>query len=103
MVYSAGTQNYVSKIGINLYPLPVGKYTIVMEYYFPENSNISIQAEASTATILKQTTKNFPDYEKILVQFDQKTKDTPDYLFFIISGKWNNINKSRGLSEFFME
>ena len=27
LVYTAGTQNYDSKIGINLYPLPIGKYS----------------------------------------------------------------------------
>ena len=101
MIYTAGSQNYVSKIGINLYPLPVGKYTIVMEYYFPENINITIRAEASTATILKQTTKNFPDYEKILVQFDQKTKDTPDYLFFIISGSGTTSTNPEGYLIFY--
>ena len=27
LVYTAGTQNYNSLIAINLYPLPIGKYT----------------------------------------------------------------------------
>ena len=31
LIYTSGTQNYDSKIGINLYPLPVGKFTIIME------------------------------------------------------------------------
>ena len=44
LVYTSGTQNYNSKIGINLYPLPIGKYTIIMEYYFPEDRNISFVA-----------------------------------------------------------
>ena len=62
--YTPGTQNYDSKIGINLYPLPVGKFTIIMEYYFPEDINISLLAEASTAIINKQTITNFPSYKK---------------------------------------
>ena len=48
LIYTSGTQNYDSKIGINLYPLPVGKFTIIMEYYFSEDINISLLAEAST-------------------------------------------------------
>ena len=36
LIYSVGTQNYNSKIGINLYSLPIGKYTVIMEYFFPE-------------------------------------------------------------------
>ena len=70
------------KLGINLYPLPVGKFTIIMEYYFPEDINISLLAEASTAIINKQTITNFTSYKKQLVQINQQTKDTPDYLFF---------------------
>ena len=81
LIYTSGTQNYDSKIGINLYPLPVGKFTIIMEYYFPEDINISLLAEASTAIINKQTTTNFTSYKKQLVQINQQTKDTPDYLF----------------------
>ena len=52
-----GTQNYDSQIGINIYPLAVGKYTIIMEYYFPEDTGISLSCSASTAVIAKQTTK----------------------------------------------
>ena len=55
MVYSAGSQNYNSKMGINIYPLDVGKYTIIMEYYFPEDLNIIIFAQASKqSTIIKK-------------------------------------------------
>ena len=87
LIYTSGTQNYDSKIGINLYPLPVGKFTIIMEYYFPEDINISLWAEASTAIINKQAITNFPSYKKQLVQINQQTKDTPDYLFFTMVSK----------------
>ena len=86
LVHTPGTQNYDSKIGINLYSLPIGKYTIIMEYYFPEDINISLVAESSTAVINKQVTTSFSDHKKQLVQFDQRSKDTPDYLFFNIRG-----------------
>ena len=32
--YIRGTQRYDAKIGVNLYPLPIGNYTLVMEYFF---------------------------------------------------------------------
>ena len=86
LIYTSGTQNYDSKIGINLYPLPIGKFTIIMEYHFPEDINISLLAEASTAIINKQTITNFTSHKKQLVQINQQTKDTPDYLFFTIRG-----------------
>ena len=96
LVYTSGTQNYNSKIGINLYPLRIGKYTIIMEYYFPEDINISFVAGSSTAVINKQVTTSFTAYKKQLVQFDQKTKDTPDYLFFNIRGSGTTSTNPEG-------
>ena len=101
LIYTSGTQNYDSKIGINLYPLPVGKFTIIMEYYFPEDTNISLLAEASTAIINKQTITNFTSYKKQLVQINQQTKDTPDYLFFTIRGSGTTATNPEGYLVFY--
>ena len=101
LIYTSGTQNYDSKIGINLYPLPVGKFTIIMEYYFPEDINISLFAEASTAIINKQTITHFPSYKKQLVQINQQTKDTPDYLFFTIRGSGTTATNPEGYLVFY--
>ena len=101
LIYTSGTQNYDSKIGINLYPLPVGKFTIIMEYYFPEDINISLLAEASTAIINKQTITNFTSYKKQLVQINQQTKDTPDYLFFTIRGSGTTATNPEGYLVFY--
>ena len=86
LIYTQGTQNYDSQIGINIYPLPVGKFTIIMEYYYPENIGITVSCQASTAIINKQNSKNFSDYIKLLVQFEDQAKQTPDYLYFNIRG-----------------
>ena len=101
LIYTSGTQNYDSKIGINLYPLPVGKFTIIMEYYFPEDINISLLAKASTAIINKQTITNFTSYKKQLVQINQQTKDTPDYLFFTIRGSGTTATNPEGYLVFY--
>ena len=101
LIYTSGTRNYDSKIGINLYPLPVGKFTIIMEYYFPEDINISLLAEASTAIINNQTITNFPSYKKQLVQINQQTKDTPDYLFFTIRGSGTTATNPEGYLVFY--
>ena len=89
MVYSAGAQNYISKFGVNLYPLAVtGKYTIIMEYYYPEDLNIIIYAEVTkTTTIKKQIKFDETNYKKYIVQFDFPTKDNPPhYIYFTIRG-----------------
>ena len=57
LVYTPGTHNYDSQIGINIFSLPVEKYTIIMEYFWPENGGISLSCESSTAVLKKQTCK----------------------------------------------
>ena len=52
LIYTTGLQYYDSKIGINLYSLPIGKYTVIMEYYFSEDINIKIYIEATHALII---------------------------------------------------
>ena len=101
LVYTTGTENYNSKIGINLYPLPVGKYTVIMEYYFPEDINISFVAGSTTALIERQTTTSFTDHKNHLVQFDQNSKDTPDYLFFNIRSSGTTSTNPEGYLIFY--
>ena len=57
LIYTQGAQNYDSQIGINIYSLPIGKFTIIMEYYYPENIGITVSCQASTAIINKQISK----------------------------------------------
>ena len=73
-------------MGFNLYPLPLGTYTIIFEYYFPENTNIQLSCQSTTAYVHKQVQKDFTDYSKLLVQINNNSKTTPDYLFFTIHG-----------------
>ena len=101
LVYTPGTQNYNSLIAINLYPLPIGKYTIIIEYYFPEDRNISLGIGSTTAVINKQTTTNFPNYKKQLAQFDQQSKDTPDYLYFYLRGSGTTSTNPEGYLVFY--
>ena len=101
LIYTQGTQNYDSQIGINIYPLPVGKFTIIMEYYYPENNGITVSCQASTAIINKQISKNFSDYIKLLVQFEDQTKATPDYLYFNIQGSGITSTNPEGYLVFY--
>ena len=101
LVYTPGTQNYNSLIAINLYPLPIGKYTLIVEYYFPEDRNIYLGIGSPTAVINKQIATSFNAYKKQLVQFDQQSKDTPDYLYFYIRGSGTTSTNPEGYLVFY--
>ena len=101
LVYQSGTQSYNSKIGVNLYPLPLGNYTLVMEYYFPENIGISLVAQATKVHIVKQTRESFPNYKKIIVQFTKTSILLSDYMFFYIRGEGTTSTNPEGYLIFY--
>ena len=59
-----GSNDYRSRIGFNLYSLPLGYYTFVVEYFPPEMTNVIVTAQGTTISINSQTTKIFSNYTK---------------------------------------
>ena len=93
LAYKVGLQknpnsnDYQSKIGFNLYPLSIGKFTSVLEYYpLGSHTNIQLSAQATTANIHKTIQKSFSDHVKILVQFNNASKESLDYIYFNLHG-----------------
>ena len=84
---NSGSNNYQSKIGFNLYPLSIGKFTSVLEYYpLGSHTNIQLSAQATTANIHKTIQKSFSDHVKILVQFNNSSRESLDYIYFNLHG-----------------
>ena len=81
------SNDYQSKIGFNLYPLSIGKFTSVLEYY-PQgpHTNIQLSAQATTANIHKTIQKSFSDHVKLLVQFNNSSRESLDYIYFNLHG-----------------
>ena len=78
-----GSDNYRSRMGFNLYPLPLGTYTMIFEYHPPQNTNIQLSCQSTTAYVHRQVQKNFTYYAKLLVQINNNSKTTPDFIFFL--------------------
>ena len=86
-----GTNDYRSRIGFNIYSLDIGTYTIVFEFYPPEMTNIQLSCNASSAYIHKTVQRDFTDYSKLLVQFNNNSKQTPDYIYLTMHGTATSI------------
>ena len=82
-----GSNDYRSRIGFNLYSLPLGYYTIIIEFLPPEMTNVIVTVQGTTINIASQTTKTFDNYTKTLIKFHNWRKSTPDYLFINLHGK----------------
>ena len=84
---SDGSNEYRSRIGLNLYQLPLGLYTMIVEFFPPEMSNISVTASGQTIYLANQATKIFSNYAKTWIKFHQNSKQAPDYIFIDLHGK----------------
>lgn len=81
-----GSNDYRSRIGFNLHPIPFAKYTIVFEFFPPEMKNIKLSCQATDSYIHKVVQRDFTDYSKLLVQFNHVSHLALDYIYFTMNG-----------------
>ena len=87
LLKNPGSNDYQSKIGFNLYPLSLGKFTSVLEYFpIGSHTNIQLSAQATTANIHKTIQKSFSDHVRLLIQFDNSSRESLDYIYFNLHG-----------------
>ena len=86
LIKDSGSNDYRSRIGFNIYTLAIGTYTIVFEFYPPEMTNIQLSCDASEAYIHKAVQRDFTAYSKLLVQFNNNSKQTPNYISLTMHG-----------------
>ena len=87
LLFEKGSPNqYRSRLGFNLYKLPVGYYTMVVEWFPPEMNEISVTVQATTISISNYTTKTFEKYTKTVINFHRWGSSPPQYLYLDLHG-----------------
>ena len=81
---------YQSRLGFNLHPLPVGYYTMVVEWFPPEMNELSVTPQATTISISNYTTKTFEKYTKTLIHFHRWSSSPPQYIYLDLHGTVRN-------------
>ena len=77
---------YQSRLGFNLYKLPVGYYTFVVEWFPPEMSELSVAVQGTTISISNYTTKTFENYTKTVVNFHRWGSSPPQFIYLNLNG-----------------
>ena len=77
---------YQSRLGFNLYKLPVGYYTFVVEWFPPEMSELSVAAQGTTISISNYATKTFGNYTKTVVNFHRWGSSPPQFIYLDLQG-----------------
>ena len=81
---------YRSRLGFNLYKLPVGYYTMVVEWFPPEMNEVSVTPQAPTISISNYTTKTFEKYTKTVSRFHRWNSSPPQFLYLDLHGTVRN-------------
>ena len=77
---------YRSRLGFNLYKLPVGYYTLVVEWFPPEMNELSVTPQATTISISNYATKTFETYTKTVINFHRWGSSPPQHLYLDLHG-----------------
>ena len=59
---------------------------MIFEFFPPEMTNIQLSCQATSAYIHKQVQRDFFNYSKMLVQINNNSKNTPDYIYLTMHG-----------------
>ena len=77
---------YQSRLGFNLYKLPVGYYTFVVEWFPPEMSELSVAVQGTTISISNYATKTFENYTKTVANFHRWGSSPPQFIYIDLYG-----------------
>ena len=78
---------YQSRLGFNLFKLPVGYYTLVVEWFPPEMSELSVAVQGTTISISNYATKTFGNYTKTVINFHRWGSAPPQFIYLDLHGK----------------
>ena len=74
---------YSSRLGINMYTLPNGEYSLVYELYYPntiDSNTVQISAVSSVETVSKVTTNVFSNYTRSIIHLHKYNNIAPNRL-----------------------
>ena len=87
LLFEKGSPNqYRSRLGFNLYKLPAGYYTMVVEWFPPEMSELSVAVQGTTISISNYATKTFERYTKTVINFHRWGSSPPQFLYLDLHG-----------------
>ena len=93
LLFEKGSPNqYRSRLGFNLYKLPVGYYTMVVEWFPPEMNELSVAVQATTISISNYATKTFEKYTKTVINFHRWGSSPPQFLYLDLHGTVSNLS-----------
>ena len=77
-----GAQNwYSSRLSFNMYKLPVGEYTLVIEFFPPSMDQVTLSVVSTSLNIGQQSTKLFSKYSRSIVHLHKWNVTPPERIY----------------------
>ncbi|KAL9960615.1 hypothetical protein ACROYT_G034098 [Oculina patagonica] len=95
LVLDSNKGYYSSRLGINVYSLPINRYTMVFELFFPaeiDHDSLDIDIVSSIDNIDKSTTRVYDGYSRTIAQINKYQQHPNNYLYVDIVLKMKSGN-----------
>ena len=77
-----GSKNeYSSRLGLNVFVLPNGEYTLVVEFFSPIMDKVTVSVDSTQLNIGQQSTKLFSAYSRSIIYLHKYSSTAPQRIF----------------------
>ena len=93
-----GSQNrYYSRLGLNMYKLPDGEYTLAIEFFPPTMDHVSVSVVSTSLNIGQQSTKLFPKYSRSIVHMHKYEITPPEDIYIDMECQGTENSPAQGV------
>ena len=93
-----GSQNrYYSRLGLNMYKLSDGEYTLAIEFFPPTMDHVSVSVVSTSLNIGQQSTKLFPKYSRSIVHMHKYETTPPVYIYIDMECQGTEKSPAQGV------
>ena len=80
------TNLFAGRLGLNMYKLPEGEFTLCIEFFPAKMTGVSVNVVSASLNVGKQTTKKLPNYSRSIVHLHKWRISPPEYIYLDL--KW---------------
>jgi len=72
---------YLSRLGFNMYKPPEGEFTLVIEFFAPVMNQVTVSVVSTSLNIGQQSTKLFSKYSRSIIHLHKYDVTPPEYIY----------------------
>ena len=85
------TNLFAGRLGLNMYKLPEGEFTLCIEFFPAKMTGVSVNVVSASLNVGKQTTKKLPNYSRSIVHLHKWRISPPEYIYLDL--KWQGTTQ----------